>query len=285
VMLLVFSSHANGSPQISREVERAVSKGLVVVPVRIEDIKPTGNLEYFLGTPHWLDAITPPFERHLDYIADSAKFWLARIESDSPRPSDDTRPQAASLQPARDERSILPPAPARAHAPARSKRIVSAIAAALLVVLGTAGYFGARYYVAQQEAGRERAVEQATAAERAREAAQQREQQAAAAERERASEAEARKRAAAEQADKDAQARAQKATDTEAKRKRLAEADAQVDRIIAAIRLGTAPELAGTLDPPYVDAIRDAAKAGNSEQQRRLGDLYLLGLAARGESR
>jgi hypothetical protein len=69
VMLLVFSSRANRSPQISREVERAVSKNLVVVPVRVEDVKPTGDLEYFLGTPHWLDAITVPFDRHLDGIA------------------------------------------------------------------------------------------------------------------------------------------------------------------------------------------------------------------------
>jgi CubicO group peptidase (beta-lactamase class C family) len=83
VMLLLFSSHANGSPQVSREVERAVSKGLVVVPVRVEDVQPTGNLEYFLGTPHWLDAITPPFERHLEGIADSVDFWLERIDNDS----------------------------------------------------------------------------------------------------------------------------------------------------------------------------------------------------------
>src|SRR5260370_30456342 len=81
VMLLVFSSRANRSPQVSREVERAVSKNLVVVPVRVEDVKPSGDLEYFLGTPHWLDAITPPFEHHLDGIADSTKFWLERIKS------------------------------------------------------------------------------------------------------------------------------------------------------------------------------------------------------------
>ena len=74
VMLLLFSSHANGSPQIKREVERAVHKEIVIVPVRVEDVNPTGDFAYFLGTPHWLDAITPPFEQHLDRIADAAKF-------------------------------------------------------------------------------------------------------------------------------------------------------------------------------------------------------------------
>jgi hypothetical protein len=32
-------------------------------------VKPSGDHEYFLGTPHWLDAITVPFDRHLDGIA------------------------------------------------------------------------------------------------------------------------------------------------------------------------------------------------------------------------
>jgi hypothetical protein len=49
-MLLVFSSHANGSPQIKREVERAVNKEQIIVPVRVEELKPTGDFEYFLST-------------------------------------------------------------------------------------------------------------------------------------------------------------------------------------------------------------------------------------------
>lgn len=56
VMVLIFSSHANGSPQVMREVERAVQNQLVIVPVRIEDVLPTSDLEYFLSSTHWLDA-------------------------------------------------------------------------------------------------------------------------------------------------------------------------------------------------------------------------------------
>jgi hypothetical protein len=69
VMVLVFSSHANDSPHVKREVERAVHHGLVIVPFRIEDVVPGSNLEYFLGTPHWLDALTPPLEAHLERLA------------------------------------------------------------------------------------------------------------------------------------------------------------------------------------------------------------------------
>ena len=38
VMVLIFSAHANSSPQIKREVERAVAKGVKLVPFRIEDV-------------------------------------------------------------------------------------------------------------------------------------------------------------------------------------------------------------------------------------------------------
>lgn len=69
VLVLVFSGHANASPQIKREVERAVSKGLPIIPVRIEEVAPVKALEYFISTPHWLDAFTPPLERHLSTLA------------------------------------------------------------------------------------------------------------------------------------------------------------------------------------------------------------------------
>ena len=65
VLVLIFSESANHSGQILREVERAVSKGIPIVPVRIEEVLPTKSMEYFLGTIHWLEAMTPPLEQHL----------------------------------------------------------------------------------------------------------------------------------------------------------------------------------------------------------------------------
>src|SRR5579862_6578630 len=49
LMLLVFSSHANASEQIQREIERAVHRGLPILPLRIENVPPSGALEYFLS--------------------------------------------------------------------------------------------------------------------------------------------------------------------------------------------------------------------------------------------
>ena len=71
VMVVVFSSHANASVQIHKEVERAVSRGVAVIPLRIEDVLPAKALDYFLGSLHWLDALTPPLEAHLEKLADA----------------------------------------------------------------------------------------------------------------------------------------------------------------------------------------------------------------------
>ena len=76
VMVLIFSSSANDSPQVRREIERAASKGVAIMPVRIEKVVPTKSMEYFLGDIHWLDAMTPPIENHLQQLAVTIKALL-----------------------------------------------------------------------------------------------------------------------------------------------------------------------------------------------------------------
>ena len=72
-LVLIFSSHSNNSNQVRREVERAVSTGKVILPVRIEDVAPSNALEYFIGNTHWLDAIGPPLEAHFGKLATSVE--------------------------------------------------------------------------------------------------------------------------------------------------------------------------------------------------------------------
>ena len=78
IMVLVFTANANDSPQIRREVERAVNRGVAILPVRIEDVLPGKGLEYFIGNVHWLDALNPPLEAHLKSLAGTIKILLAR---------------------------------------------------------------------------------------------------------------------------------------------------------------------------------------------------------------
>jgi sulfatase modifying factor 1 len=78
IMVLIFSAHANASPQVRREVERAISKGMPLLPVRIEDVLPDGAMEYALGNTHWLDAFTPSRERHLEALAGAVEALIVR---------------------------------------------------------------------------------------------------------------------------------------------------------------------------------------------------------------
>jgi hypothetical protein len=77
IMVLMFSGQANESPQVRREVERAVSKGLIVFPCRVEDAQPVGAMEYALSNTHWLDVFTPPVEEQMNRLADSVQALLA----------------------------------------------------------------------------------------------------------------------------------------------------------------------------------------------------------------
>ncbi len=77
LMVLVFSSHADRSQQVMREVDRAVYNGKIIVPFRIEDVEPSRSMEYYLSTQHWLDALTRPLEKHLELLADTVQNLLA----------------------------------------------------------------------------------------------------------------------------------------------------------------------------------------------------------------
>ncbi|NWG32564.1 MAG: toll/interleukin-1 receptor domain-containing protein, partial [Rhodocyclaceae bacterium] len=82
-IILLLSSNSNASPHIKREIERAVNKGIAIIPLRIEDVMPSKSLEYFISTQHWLDAFTPPLERHLQHLVDTLRVLL---QQQSPTP-------------------------------------------------------------------------------------------------------------------------------------------------------------------------------------------------------
>jgi hypothetical protein len=65
VMVLVFSSWSNKSPQVRREVERAINREMPVIPFRIEKVLPVKSLEYFLSTQHWFDAFGGSIDAHI----------------------------------------------------------------------------------------------------------------------------------------------------------------------------------------------------------------------------
>jgi predicted ATPase len=76
VMVLVFSSNSNESPFVLSEIERAVTKGLNIIPFRLENIPLSKALQFYLSVPHWLNAFDGPIEKHLSLLIDSVKQLL-----------------------------------------------------------------------------------------------------------------------------------------------------------------------------------------------------------------
>lgn len=129
VMVLVYSASANESGQIRREVERGVHKGIPIVPFRIEDVPMSKSLEYFISAQHWLDALTPPLEQHLDYLARTVTLLLSR-PGPSSETTDDTPEMstpAAAAPPLHEAPfvSVMPPPPASAPTPVPTPAVVA----------------------------------------------------------------------------------------------------------------------------------------------------------------
>jgi len=110
ILLLIFSSHSNNSPQVRREVERAVNKGLSVLPFRIENVPLSKSLEYFISTQHWLDAISGDMEQHLGQLHDCVNLLLGGSAQSVPLPPPmQAMPLPPTLEPTARVAPPLPP--------------------------------------------------------------------------------------------------------------------------------------------------------------------------------
>ena len=82
IMTLIFSSRSNNSPHVIRELTEAFSKGVIIIPFRIEDVPLSKSMKYLVGLPHWLDALTPPLEQHLEKLAETIRLLLNQNKKD-----------------------------------------------------------------------------------------------------------------------------------------------------------------------------------------------------------
>jgi len=82
VFILVYSSNSNHSQQVIKEVDRAVHHGLAIIPLRLEDVPMSKQLEYYVSDVHWLDALTPPLEKHISKLVKVVQLLLKMDEVD-----------------------------------------------------------------------------------------------------------------------------------------------------------------------------------------------------------
>jgi hypothetical protein len=94
VFVLVFSSSANKSPHVMREVENAVNSAVPIITFRIDDTRPAPQMKYYIGPIHWLDAMTPPMEKHMDRLVETVELLLKQSE----RPAEPATPVHSAPQ-------------------------------------------------------------------------------------------------------------------------------------------------------------------------------------------
>lgn len=68
-LILILSEDANKSTFVMNEVERAVTKGKVIFPVRIAEILPCANLELYISSNHWIEAWKGKFIEQMAHLA------------------------------------------------------------------------------------------------------------------------------------------------------------------------------------------------------------------------
>jgi TIR domain/Novel STAND NTPase 2 len=73
LFLLILSSASNDSPQVEMEVDRAASKDITILSFRIDHVSLSKTMEFYLSSRHWLDATTPPLEKHLSILIRTVK--------------------------------------------------------------------------------------------------------------------------------------------------------------------------------------------------------------------
>jgi hypothetical protein len=78
VMVLIFSAASNASDHVEREILHAVEKRCHILPIRIDEVLPTGGLAYCLVGLQWYDAVSQPLSRHIASLVTRLTELLAR---------------------------------------------------------------------------------------------------------------------------------------------------------------------------------------------------------------
>jgi hypothetical protein len=141
--VLIFSEHSNNSEQVLREVQLAANSRLHIVQFRIDAVVPSDDLEYYLSGPHWLDAVTPPLDAHLEQLKSSMKALLSLPRATEPDTPTAPAPAIAPVsRPPPPAPSISPPvfAPQPPAPPSSNLWKIVALGVAVIAALGCVAF-------------------------------------------------------------------------------------------------------------------------------------------------
>jgi len=76
IMVLVFTSNSTNSEDVLNELLLAKDNRVIIIPFKIGDILPSGEMGYYLSRTHWLDAMNPPTEQEIQKLVEIANRFM-----------------------------------------------------------------------------------------------------------------------------------------------------------------------------------------------------------------
>lgn len=70
IFVVIVSKNSIESPEVAKEVTEATRSCEYILPFKIDDEMLNPRLQYHLGPCHWMDAISPPLEKHIQELID-----------------------------------------------------------------------------------------------------------------------------------------------------------------------------------------------------------------------
>jgi TPR repeat protein len=125
IMLLVFSANSNNSEEIKKELVLASQTKLVVIPLRVEDVKPNDAFSYELATRQWINMFDD-WERSLEEVVAHISRAVASAAS---TPAESIAEPASPLRTA----TVAKARPRRWLVPASALGVVAVLGMAVLV--------------------------------------------------------------------------------------------------------------------------------------------------------
>jgi hypothetical protein len=68
-LILILSNNSNTSEHVNKEVERAGSRKIPIIAIRLADIKPNDDLQFFIGISQWFDVFGADFTKKAEELA------------------------------------------------------------------------------------------------------------------------------------------------------------------------------------------------------------------------
>jgi TPR repeat protein len=121
VMVLVFSTNAHNSDEVKKEIVLAGQCRLNVIPVRVEDVTPTGAFAYELATRQWVD-LFEDWERSIQRLVEQ----IVKVVGQQPGAVPFIAPPREELPTEIPHAATPPPQPAESLKPAASAPETSA---------------------------------------------------------------------------------------------------------------------------------------------------------------